>query len=127
MSCFYSREGAIKSHVGHCLTLLCNADFGNGNLPEIPETAPTNGQTQSANAAVAIAADMVTMDTTAVNKCYVRDSCRKQWSCMPLQTQTQLTTLPKRRTKKMLKFPSDLSRGGVLLSSSPREQEARLK
>ncbi len=24
--------------------------------------------------------------TTAANKCYVRDSCRKQWSCVPVQT-----------------------------------------
>ncbi len=41
-------------------------------------------------------ADVVSMDTTAVNKCYVRNSHRKQWSCVP--PQTQLIMLRKRCT-----------------------------
>ncbi len=35
---------------------------------------------------VAANAEAVSMDTTVVNKYYIRDSRRKQWSCVPPQT-----------------------------------------
>ncbi len=52
----------------------------------------------------------MSMDTTCVNKHYkhwVRNSHRKQWSYVPLQTQTYETTFRKRRTEKLLKVPND--------------------